>query len=76
MSETAARLMTELTKLSAEERADIAYHLLCSLDDGEDADAEAAWDSELERRAQAIINGTAKGRPAEEVFDELRKQYP
>jgi len=76
MSEAANRLLDELSKLSLQERADIAYELLRSLDDGRDADAEAAWDAELERRAQAIFNGTAKGRPAEELFDELRKQYP
>ncbi len=76
MSETATRLLDELVRLSPQERADIAYQLLRSLDDGEDADAESAWDAELECRAHAIFGGTAKGRPAEEVFDELRKQYP
>jgi len=40
-----------------------------------EADAERAWDVELERRGQQIRSGRATGEPAEKVFSELRDQY-
>jgi hypothetical protein len=44
-------------------------------DPGRDAEAEAAWEAELQRRAEEIRNGTAKGRPAKEAIAELREKY-
>ena len=43
--------------------------------DDEDEGAEEASDAELERRAAQIKNGEAKGKPAEQVFSELRDKY-
>jgi hypothetical protein len=40
-----------------------------------EADAERAWDVELERRGQQIRSGRATGEPAEKVFSELRAKY-
>ena len=54
----------------------MAYCLLCSLDAERDADAESAWQSELERRWQQMESGAAAGTPAEEAFAALRKKYP
>lgn len=68
-------MKSELSRLSAQERAEVAEFLLHSLDNTPDAGAEAAWDLELERRAAMIRDGTAKGEPAELVFAELRRRF-
>jgi putative addiction module component (TIGR02574 family) len=68
-------LKTELSQLSPRERAELARYLTESLDDGEDADAEAAWDAELARRMQQISDGTAIGEPAEKVLRDLQAKY-
>ena len=75
MTETAEKLKVQLSQLSTQERAELAHFLIHSLDDGEDADAEAAWDTELARRMAEIRSGEAVGEPADKVFAELRKKY-
>ncbi len=72
------KLKVELAGLTERERADLAHFLLNSLDDANadaDADVEAAWDIELARRADEIQQGTAVGKPADQVFAELRAKY-
>jgi putative addiction module component (TIGR02574 family) len=64
----------QLEKLPPEDRAELALFLLQSLEP-EDEDVQAAWDAEVARRVTEIRNGTAKGRPAEEVFAELRARF-
>ncbi len=76
MTENAERLETTLLQLSTEDRAELAYCLLRSLDEGDDDDAQAAWQVELERRWQDMESGKTPGEPAEKVFSELRKMYP
>jgi putative addiction module component (TIGR02574 family) len=66
---------TQLEKLSREERAELAYFLLSSLEPEEDG-AAAAWDAEISRRVAEIRSGKANGKPAEQVFAELRERYP
>jgi putative addiction module component (TIGR02574 family) len=75
MSESAEQLKAALAQLPASERAALAYYLIHSLDDGGDADAEAAWDAELARRMEEIRSGQSVGEPAEPVFAELREKY-
>ena len=75
MSVTAEKIRTELAGLDAAERAELAHYLIQSLESGTDADAEAAWDAELARRAEEIRSGWAVGIPAEKVFSELRAKY-
>lgn len=75
MSETAEKLKIELAQLSIEERAELAYFLIHSLDNQVDDDVERAWDVELTRRTQEIHNGTAFGKPSNQVFNELREKY-
>lgn len=36
---------------------------------------EAAWEAELLRRSEAIKGGSDPGKPAEQVFAEMRKKY-
>jgi putative addiction module component (TIGR02574 family) len=45
--------------LSAKERAKLARELLQSLENPE-AEAEAAWIAEIDRRAEQVENGTAQ----------------
>ena len=75
MTETAERFKPELAQLSAQDRAALAQFLIRSLDEGEDADAEAAWDVELARRVEEIKSGKAIGIPADKVFADLREKY-
>jgi len=75
MGKVAEKLKGELVRLSARERAELAQFLIQSLDDETDADAEAAWDAELARRAREIQAGEAVGEPAKKVMAELRKKH-
>jgi len=56
---SADRLKREALALPIDERAALAKDLLLSLDGGDEAGAEEAWVEELDRRAQAVANGTA-----------------
>lgn len=46
--------------LPAEERAKLAHDLPRSLDGSEDADADAAWIAEIERRARELDDGSVE----------------
>jgi putative addiction module component (TIGR02574 family) len=59
--------------LTKQQRTDLARALIESLD--EDPDAQALWDAELTRRVADIKGGRAVGRPAEQVYADLRKKY-
>jgi putative addiction module component (TIGR02574 family) len=54
------RLGSAALALPPDERAELAHALLVSLHTETDPGAEAAWVAELERRAQAVADGTAK----------------
>lgn len=71
MTETASRLREELSQLSLEERAEMAYLLIESLDAGADSDVEAAWDSELARRVEEVRHGTCVGETSHHVFERI-----
>jgi len=51
MSKAAEKVPQEALKLDLPGRAEVAAELLASLDGAPDADAEAAWTAEIERRA-------------------------
>ena len=75
MTETAANLKSMLAELSTEDRAALAHFLIHSLDQGEDPDAEIAWDAELAKREQKIRTGTDVGEAIETVLANIRKKY-
>ena len=75
MSELAEKLKSDLSRLPVQERAELAYFLIHSLDQGEDPDAEAAWDTELANREQKIRSGVDVGEATETVLADLRKKY-
>ena len=75
MTKKAENFKSELSQLPSRDRAELAHFLIHSLDEGEDSDAEAAWDAELARRMDQIKTGKAMGEPADKVFGELREKY-
>ena len=75
MSGSLDQLKSDLLQLPADQRAELAHVLIHSLDEGADADAEAAWDVELARRMDQIDRGEARGEPAETVFARLREKH-
>jgi len=56
----ASAVLAQILQLPAEERAKLALELLRSLDDRADPDSAAAWDAELDRRADEVVNGQAE----------------
>jgi putative addiction module component (TIGR02574 family) len=72
MASPARQIESKAMKLSARERARLAERLIASLDDEVDADAEAAWIREGERRLDELRSGKVKGRAAASVFRRAR----
>lgn len=75
MTALAEKLKPQLNALPAEDRAALAQYLLASLDAQTDTGAEAAWESELKRRAEEVRRGAATGRSAREAVADLRRKY-
>lgn len=75
MSRVVEHWKSRIQHLSPPERAELAHFLLMSLEP-EDAEAAEAWEAEIARRALEIREGRASGRPAEQLFAELRDRYP
>ena len=70
MTSRAAELLREALALPIAERADVAAELLASLDAGPGenaAEVEAAWASEIERRARRVIARESDGVAWEDV---------
>lgn len=61
--------------LPESEKAGLARTLLRSLEPKEESGVEAAWEIEIARRLEEIREGRAIGRPAEEVFRDIRARY-
>ena len=73
MSTLVEELSARAKTLSAADRTRLVEELLDSLQGGSDAEAESAWDREIERRVAEIESGTAKLVSAEEVHAEARR---
>jgi len=70
MSPRAQELLREVLALPLDERADVAAQLLASLDDAaaeNPAEVEAAWATEIERRAKRAMAGETTGIPWDDV---------
>jgi putative addiction module component (TIGR02574 family) len=61
--------------LTKEQRAELAHKLIVSLDKESEAEVQCAWYIEIEKRIAEIKSGKASGRPAEQIFDEIRAKY-
>lgn len=76
LSAAAEHLKPLLTKLSVEERVALADWLYeFATDDSESISGDPEMDRILRTRTEAIINGTAKGRPGPDVMAELRERF-
>jgi putative addiction module component (TIGR02574 family) len=69
------QLAIQAITLSPEDRARLADLLLASLPDEADAEVDAAWEQEIQRRVAAIASGTARLIPAADIHAEARKIY-
>ncbi len=74
MTKAAEAVLADALRLDLDARAEVAAELLASLDGPADADAEATWAVEIERRVAAIEAGTAKLEPWEDVKRRVKKQ--
>lgn len=72
MSKSVAELEQEARHLPPQDRALLAYHLIASIDPGEDVDAETSWLEEAERRYQAYRQGKLTAKPTDQVFREAK----
>ena len=74
MSSKLAELMQQASRLSDEERAELALSLIESLDGPADPEVEQAWRLEIERRLGQIDRGEVQAIPGDEVFARLRRR--
>ena len=78
MTRSANAVFSEALALPSKKRAELAERLLRSLDGpepnpAEQAEIDAAWDREIERRMRRIEEGKSRMIPAEEVFAEAQQ---
>ena len=66
---SSASVLAAALDLTPEERADVAAHLLDSLEEYDDPgdDVAAAWEAEITRRVEDLREGRVKTVPASEV---------
>lgn len=74
MARAIAEIEDEIRRLPAREKERLLQVLLEELDGPSDADAEAAWLEEVQRRSSEIDEGLVETIPAEEVFAKLRER--
>lgn len=66
------KVRDEALALSASERASLAHDLILSLDNPADYTVSPAQEAEIQRRVLLVREGQAQGRPAAEVFAEIK----
>jgi putative addiction module component (TIGR02574 family) len=77
MTQRARALLHEALALPLEDRANVAAELLASLEEtpAEDASVvEAAWASEIERRAMRVLSGESTGEPWDAVRERTARR--
>jgi len=74
MSTTVEKVRHEALALSTSERASLAHDLILSLDNPSNYTLSPKQEAEIQRRVQMVREGKAKGRPAEEVFTQIKAQ--
>jgi putative addiction module component (TIGR02574 family) len=72
MAATIETLTQEALVLPEKERAELAHRILLSLEDTLETGVEEAWEIEIAKRVEQIKRGKANGRPAEDVFRDIR----
>ncbi len=71
MTSRSTELLQEALSLPPDERAEMAEHLLSSLDSPTDRRIEELWANETEDRLDAFESGEIKTVPVKEVFDQI-----
>ncbi len=74
MSTTIEQITEEALTLPAIDRVHLAETLLQSLEPADEG-VEQAWVAEVGRRLERVRDGTAQGRPADEVFRDIRARH-
>ena len=72
MARVLADIERDILELSQNERTELLRKLIGDLDAPGDANSEAAWLKESERRLGEIESGTARTYPADDVIKEAR----
>lgn len=75
MAVTVEQIQHDALTLPETERASLAHALLRSLEPIADEGVKEAWDAEIARRLERVRQGMAHGRPADEVFRDLRARH-
>jgi len=73
MTKAAKAVLGDALRLDADERAELAVEVLASLDGPSDPDAEKAWETEIQRRIDAIDSGAMTLEPWDEVKRRIEK---
>jgi len=71
MARRVSIIQQEIRALSTADKAELLRVLLEELDGPIDADADAAWAVEIQRRSREIDDGLVKCIPADEVFRKI-----
>jgi putative addiction module component (TIGR02574 family) len=72
MARALADIEQDILELSKNERAELLRKLIDDMDAPGDANSEAAWLRESERRLDEIESGTASTFPADDVMKDAR----
>ncbi|MEZ0268116.1 MAG: addiction module protein [Phycisphaerae bacterium] len=75
MAATTEQLTHDALALPETDRARLAQALLQSLEPTVDEGVAEAWDVEVARRLERVRQGAATGRPADEVFRDIRARH-
>ena len=73
MSTNLDQLTADAMKLPLRDRVQVAQRLISTLDGEVEADTEALWFAEAERRLDELRSGKVQGIPAEDVFRKARE---
>ncbi len=74
MTKAAKAVLADALRLREEERAELAAEVLASLDGPAEPDAEAAWETEIRRRIDAIDAGAMEFEPWGTVRQRIEKE--
>lgn len=70
-------VLEQAKRLTAEERVDLARELLASVDEDEEsgsqAELDAVWDLEIQRRDEQVLQGEGGAHDAEAVLTEAER---
>lgn len=69
------RIEAAALQLAPEQRAELAERLWASVDGGDEAALDPAWEAEIKRRMQEVDKGSVQCRPWDEVISELRAKH-